>query len=375
MQNTGCAEAATLQEPYLVALHHLENLQQFAAELAATTQIRRLTVITHQRSRRQEANLQVLITQAPIEIQLAYQPDLHAREFVASNGHVVVCDRGIDVYSRPHRSQRRTRLCKVHYYELTQNEALRTQQPQQPAVSARAPLRQHQEFPDACPQTPAPQPTRSRALTPEPEPRSKPRHREQQQECLEHEERPKTPAPQPTRSRAVTPEFEQRSQPRHREQQRESPTPPAEVCRPIACTRTGTCGDAFLTAVGSNFPCGARVFLAPADSAEECEMMADFADAPPPPLAAGTVCGQPKRAPDFECICEVQVPVMWDHHSYGDHGYEAVGWELIFREKQQAAQWCHSDALARHADILTGWGTPELICKCATQYAGLAGDK
>ena len=50
MRYCGTVEGATVVEPYLHAAHHVDNLRNFIAELTDSTQVRRLTVRTHERS-------------------------------------------------------------------------------------------------------------------------------------------------------------------------------------------------------------------------------------------------------------------------------------------------------------------------------------
>ncbi len=81
-----------------------------------------------------------------------------------AGGRVVVCDRGIDVYSRPHGGQRRTRNCRVHYYELVEGEPSAPR----PAGAQRSASEPEPVGATAAPVTPQQRHVAFRSTTPEP---------------------------------------------------------------------------------------------------------------------------------------------------------------------------------------------------------------
>ena len=81
MQHCGAAREATLREPYLNANYQEQNLRQFVCELEQHSQER------------------LKGDQQRIVIEYQFSASLHEREFVLGNTHVVVCDRGLDLYA------------------------------------------------------------------------------------------------------------------------------------------------------------------------------------------------------------------------------------------------------------------------------------
>ena len=91
----------------------------FVCELEQHSQVRKLYIVTHLRSESQLDHLERLEEdQQRIEIEYQSSPNLHEREFVLGNTHVVVCDRGLDMYTKMRRGMRRTRQCRVLYFEV-----------------------------------------------------------------------------------------------------------------------------------------------------------------------------------------------------------------------------------------------------------------
>ena len=110
---------ATLREPYLNANYQVQNLRQFVYELEQHSQVRKLYIVTHLRSESQLDQFERLKEdQQRIEIEYQFGASLHEREFVLGSTHVVVCDRGLDMYTRMRRGMHRTRQCRVLYFEV-----------------------------------------------------------------------------------------------------------------------------------------------------------------------------------------------------------------------------------------------------------------
>ena len=119
MQYSGAECEATLREPYLNAGYHVQNLRQFVCELEQFSQVRKLNIVTHVRSECQLDLLEQLkAEQQRIEIIYHFSSSLHEWELVLGGRKVVVCDRGLDLYTKMRRSMRRTRQCRVLYFEV-----------------------------------------------------------------------------------------------------------------------------------------------------------------------------------------------------------------------------------------------------------------
>ena len=119
MQYCGAEREATLREPCLNANYQVQNLRQFVCKLEQHRQVRKLNIITHLRSESQLDQLERLKEdQQRIEIEYQFSASLHEREFVLGSTHVVVCDRGLDMYTAMRRGVRRTRQCRVLYFEV-----------------------------------------------------------------------------------------------------------------------------------------------------------------------------------------------------------------------------------------------------------------
>ena len=88
-------------------------------ELEQRSQVRKLCIVTHVRSESQLDQLERLKgDQQRIEIECQFSASLHEREFVLGSTHVVLCDRGLDMYTTKRRGMRRTRQCRVLYFEV-----------------------------------------------------------------------------------------------------------------------------------------------------------------------------------------------------------------------------------------------------------------
>ena len=73
--------------------------------------MRKLNIVTHLRSESQLDQLERLKgDQQRIVIEYQFSASLHEREFV--------CDRGLDIYTAMRRGMRRTRQCRVLYFEV-----------------------------------------------------------------------------------------------------------------------------------------------------------------------------------------------------------------------------------------------------------------
>ena len=101
------------------ANYQVQNLRQFVCELEQHSQVRRLNIVTHLRSESQLDQLERLKgDQQRIVIEYQFSASLNEREFVLGSTHVVVCDRGLDVYTAMRRGKFRTRQCIVLYFEV-----------------------------------------------------------------------------------------------------------------------------------------------------------------------------------------------------------------------------------------------------------------
>ena len=114
----GTAEAAILKEPYLSAEYHMRNFEQFLAEVAQHSRIRRMRLMTHTRSEAQLPALTQVIEASGIHVDMEFSADLHEREFSVDSGIIVACNRGLDCYTKMWRGTRRTRRCKVRYVDV-----------------------------------------------------------------------------------------------------------------------------------------------------------------------------------------------------------------------------------------------------------------
>ena len=116
--------------------------------------MRKLNIVTHVRSENQLDQLERLKNDLQrIEIEYQFSSSLHEREFVLGGTHVVVCDRGLDMYTRMRRAMRRTRQCRVLYFEVHGdfNAADRVANP--PVIAPVTPLVRSQA---GCPATSTP---------------------------------------------------------------------------------------------------------------------------------------------------------------------------------------------------------------------------
>ena len=107
MQYCGAEREATLREPYLNANYQVQNLRQFVCELEQHSQVWRLNIVSHLRSESQLNKLERLKgDRRRIVIE------------VLGSTHVVVCDRGLDMFAAMRRGMRRTRQCRILYFEV-----------------------------------------------------------------------------------------------------------------------------------------------------------------------------------------------------------------------------------------------------------------
>ena len=97
------------------ANYQVPNLRQFVCELEQHSLVRELDIATRLRSESQLDHLERLKGDQQ-RIVIEYQ--FSEREFVLGSTHVVVCDRGLDMYSAMRRGMRRTRQCRVLYFEV-----------------------------------------------------------------------------------------------------------------------------------------------------------------------------------------------------------------------------------------------------------------
>ena len=119
MQYCGAEREATLREPYLNANYQVQNLRQFVCELEQHSQVRNLFIVTHLRSESQLDHLERLKEdQQRIEIEYQFSASLHERELLPGSTHVVVCDRGLHMYTKMRTGMSRTRQCRVLYFEV-----------------------------------------------------------------------------------------------------------------------------------------------------------------------------------------------------------------------------------------------------------------
>ena len=119
MQYCGAEREAMLREPFLNANYQVQNLRQFVCELEQHSQVRKLNIVTHSRSESQLDQLERLkVDQQRIVIEYQFSASLHERELVLGSTHVVVCDRGLDMYTKMPRGKRRTRQRRVLYFEV-----------------------------------------------------------------------------------------------------------------------------------------------------------------------------------------------------------------------------------------------------------------
>ena len=94
MQLCPRATKAELKEPYLVTGHHVQGLEHFLADLAASTEVRTLHVMTHTRSQVQARALQRVAGESAVHVTYTFHEDLHVREFAPEGCPTVICDRG-----------------------------------------------------------------------------------------------------------------------------------------------------------------------------------------------------------------------------------------------------------------------------------------
>ena len=122
LQYCGAEREATLREPYMNANYQVQSLRQFVCELEQLSQVRKLNIVTHLRSESQLDQLEGLKgAQQRIVIGYQFSASFHEREFVLGSTHVVVCDRGLDMYTAMRRGMRRTRQCRVLYFVVLGN--------------------------------------------------------------------------------------------------------------------------------------------------------------------------------------------------------------------------------------------------------------
>ena len=115
----GVEREATLREPHLNANYWVQNLRHVVCELEQHSQVRKLNIVTNLRLESQLDQLERLEgDQQRIVIEYQFSACLHEREFVLGSTHVVVCDRGLDMYTAMRRGARRTRQCRILYSEV-----------------------------------------------------------------------------------------------------------------------------------------------------------------------------------------------------------------------------------------------------------------
>ena len=119
MRYSGAEREATLREPYLNAGYNVQNLRRYVCELEQHSQVRKLNIDTRVRSESQLDQLERLkAEQKHVEIEFQFSTSLHEREVVLGSRHVVVCSRGLDMFTTMRRGMRRTRQCRVLYFEV-----------------------------------------------------------------------------------------------------------------------------------------------------------------------------------------------------------------------------------------------------------------
>ena len=113
MQYCGAEREATLREPWCRICDSL------CANWSSIAKCGSCTIVPHLRSESQLDQLEPLkVDQQRIEIEFQFNASLHEREFVLGSTHVVVCDRGLVMYTKMRRGMRRTRQCRVLYFEV-----------------------------------------------------------------------------------------------------------------------------------------------------------------------------------------------------------------------------------------------------------------
>ena len=119
MRYSGAERQATLREPYLNAGYYVQNLRQFVCELEQHSQVRKLDIVMYVRSGNPLDQLERLkAEQKHVEIEYQFSTTLRQRELVLGSRHVVVCDRGLNMFTKMRRSMRGTRPCRVLYFEV-----------------------------------------------------------------------------------------------------------------------------------------------------------------------------------------------------------------------------------------------------------------
>jgi len=118
----GASNEADLSEPYLVSRWQLSNLRSLTDAITRGTHISKLRIVTHTRSRCQAELIDSLIehcSTAGLSVACCYQEGLHLREMAFSNGIVVTCDRGLDIYrGQGEAADRPCRNATIHYFEI-----------------------------------------------------------------------------------------------------------------------------------------------------------------------------------------------------------------------------------------------------------------
>ena len=118
----GSATEVDIRDPYLISKWQVGNLASLLDALVARSHVRVARLTSNPRSRSNDgafADLATRMSGQGLALTWAYQPDLHLREVVFSNGVAVVPDRGLDLYRAP--TSDGLRFCRnatVLYYEL-----------------------------------------------------------------------------------------------------------------------------------------------------------------------------------------------------------------------------------------------------------------
>ena len=78
-----------------------------------------MSIVTHSRSESHLDQLELLkADQQHIQTAYPFSASLHEREIVLGSRHVVVCDRCSGNFTNLRRSMRRTRQCRILYFEV-----------------------------------------------------------------------------------------------------------------------------------------------------------------------------------------------------------------------------------------------------------------
>ncbi len=102
------ATEVVIEDPYIRQPHQVQNLVRFCEAVVKSGTVRKLRLVTsYEHSAQQDevkeklADLQQSLLEVDVQLEVAWNQNLHDRELRLNNGWVVKIGRGLDIYQRP----------------------------------------------------------------------------------------------------------------------------------------------------------------------------------------------------------------------------------------------------------------------------------